>query len=205
MTGGRMGLPAVSLGALERPELVELEPPPQRRVSVASAPRAAPTPVAPPAPVASPTVAPSARGTMVEDYEAMAAPRSGGRKKVVVGLLALALAGGAAAFVLQGKKIDGQALKDPAGLVKRLTASSPKPAQASAPEDVVWVKFNVVPAHSRIYVDGKPIPSNPAPLTKGQPHNVTAIADGYEIEQMDIKGTSVGTIHMRLEKKRSRR
>ena len=65
--------------------------------------------------------------------------------------------------------------------------------------------FNVVPSHSRIYVDGKPIPSNPAPLTKNQPHNVTAIADGYEIEQMDIKGTSVGTIHLRLEKKKPRR
>ena len=206
MTGGRVGLSAMNLGALEKPELVQLEPAPQRPVSVAPAPRPARPTAAQPAPAAA-TFAPPAAGTMIDDYEAMAAaPRSGTKKKLVAGMLVLALAGGAAAFVLKGKTIDPQALKNPAGLIERLTASTGKPAETSAPEEVVWVKFNVVPAHSRIYVDGKPIPSNPAPLTRGQPHNVTAIADGYEIEQMDIKGTSVGTIHMRLEKKtRNRR
>ena len=149
------------------------------------------------------------RGTMAGDLEEVQVAAGRGVGKLIAGLVVLSLAAAGALVVVKGKPRvleSAAALKDPAGLVKDLVANAPRPAEASEdPGDVVWVKFKVDPPHSRIYVDGKPIPSNPAPLTRGHPHNVTAIADGYEIEQLDIKGTSVGTIHLRLEKKKTRR
>jgi eukaryotic-like serine/threonine-protein kinase len=211
ITGGKLAQVsaqvAMNLSALDKPELLELEPAPKRSAVAARASvAAAPAPRAPTAIRPQPTPAPAAAVEEVADtYQELdlSPPRRRKGGKVIVAVAVLAAAAGGAVFFLKGKPENLAALK-PAALVKRLTSSAPKPAEAKA-DDVVWVKFNVVPAHSRIYVDGKPIPSNPAPLTRGQPHNVTAIADGYEIEQMDIKGTSVGTIHMRLEKKRSRR
>ena len=132
-----------------------------------------------------------------------------GKGKLVAGLVTLSLAAAGALFLLKNKPttLAGfPALKAVAGLVKGPSGGDEKPTNLrAAAGEVVWVKFNVIPAHSRIYLDGQPIPSNPAPLTRGQMHNVTAIADGYEIEQMDIKGTSVGTIHLRLEKKKKPR
>jgi eukaryotic-like serine/threonine-protein kinase len=203
---------AVNLGALEQPQLVELEPlakrPPTARPPTAHrAPAPAPAAPAPASPAAAPE---SVRYD--EPVELVFAPRRPRRKKgkLVAGLVVLSMAAAGAVVLVKSKPevLQNPALlKDPAGLVKGLMANAAQPSKPAdeTPGDVVWVTFNVVPAHSRIYVDGKPIPSNPAPLTKNQPHNVTAIADGYEIEQMDMKGTSVGTIHLRLEKKKPRR
>ncbi len=231
--GALAGAGGPDLGALDRPELVALEPVVGEgaggsRAAVAGAQRPAPA-VAGAAAAGTGTGTHTGTGTETDsgggepEYIGTMAPleapqprRRRRKGKVIAGLSSLVVlalvAGGALLLVKeQQPEVFGRAaaLKDPAGLVRGLIAKAGGPAApatpAEKPEGVVWVTFKVVPAHSRVYVDGKPIPSNPAPLTRGQRHNVTAIADGYEIEQMDIEGTSVGTIHLRLEKKKPRR
>jgi eukaryotic-like serine/threonine-protein kinase len=217
ITGGSMArIAEANLGALDRPELVELEPLvlASRAGPAASAPLPRPVPSQPaqptPAPAPSPgngAAAPEEAGPELVEL-VFARPRPRRKTTLVASLVVLCLAAGGAVALVKAKPEVLEStplLKHPAALLKGLMAGDPKPAKAGDVADVVWVTFNVVPPHSKIYVDGQPIPSNPAPLTRGQIHNVTAIADGYEIEQMDIKGTSVGTIHMRLEKKKPRR
>jgi serine/threonine protein kinase len=198
-----------SLDALDRPQLLELEPAPAKRPPPAQRAARAPVPALPAAPAGRPAAEPAAPGPGPELVELdLSRPRPRGQGKLVAALVVLAAAAAGSVIFLKGRpevRQKAAALKDPAGLVKDLMGGARPAVPAEKPGEVVWVTFNVIPSHSRIYLDGKPIPSNPAPLSKGQIHNVTAIADGYEIEQMDIKGTSVGTVHLRLEKKKPRR
>lgn len=84
------------------------------------------------------------------------------------------------------------------------TVAQHAPAGAKVPAQTVWVKFEVTPAIAQLYLDGIPLPQNPAPLVKGEVHTITGIAEGYEIEVMKFSAERARSVYLQLAKKKSR-
>jgi hypothetical protein len=59
----------------------------------------------------------------------------------------------------------------------------------------------VVPRSARLLLDGEPLPSNPARLTKGSTHTLTAVADGFEPATLQVTAEKPTTVRLKLKRR----
>jgi serine/threonine-protein kinase len=122
------------------------------------------------------------------------------RAKVVVWLSAITLVGVISMLVVgrstEAKRTQSPPVADdiPSAATKQVGRIAPEeaPAAPSAPspaENRVRIAISATPAQARIYVDGKPLPTNPysdALAADGKHHSVAAAAPGYATTQTDV-------------------
>jgi PEGA domain len=112
------------------------------------------------------------------------------------------------AIVLSASTNRGDPSAGAAALAAQTPESASSPTQASIPEapsapDIFQLVVQVTPSSALITIDGTAVDSNPfrALYPKaGEPHRVTASADGYESKSEDVSMTSDVTVDFDLKK-----